>query len=60
MSVQGRQLYDPEADAVFVAELKRLVKPEIAIKEVDLALNTPEFARVAVDEFDALYELCKR
>ncbi len=60
LSVQGRQLYDPEADAVFVAELKRLVKPEIAIKEVDLALNTPEFARVAVDEFDALYKLCKR
>lgn len=57
LSVEGRQLYDPEADAAFAAELKSLLKPEIVVKEVDLALNTPEFARLAVEEFDEIYRL---
>ncbi|MBS1177270.1 MAG: hypothetical protein H6R06_1682 [Proteobacteria bacterium] len=53
---EGRPIYDPAADAVFVARLKdRLVAPS-RVKEVDLHLYTPEFARVAVDEFVRLFE----
>ncbi len=51
----GRPIYDPAADAAFVARLKeKLARPE-RVKEVDLHLYTPEFARVAVDEFVRLY-----
>ena len=57
LSVPGRQLYDPEADAAFTAELKNRLKPEVVVKELDLALNTPEFARVAVEELDELFKL---
>ena len=52
---EGRPIYDPVADAVFVAELKSKLRDKRAIKEVDLHLYTPEFARVAVDEFTRLF-----
>ena len=51
----GRLIYDPIADSAFVLRLKeRLVDPD-RVKEVALHLYTPEFARVAVDEFVRLY-----
>jgi len=47
----GRPIFDPEADRAFVTRLKqRLAEPE-RVKELDLHLYTPEFARAAVDEF---------
>ncbi len=52
---EGRPMHDPEADAVFVARLREKLNRKDAIKEVDLNLYTPEFARVAVDEFVRLY-----
>jgi uncharacterized protein (UPF0261 family) len=48
---EGGPLYDPEADAAFLTELKARVKPAVRVTEVDLNLDTPEFARVAVDRF---------
>jgi uncharacterized protein (UPF0261 family) len=55
----GRSIYDPQADAAFVARLKqRLDRPE-RVKEVDLQLYTSEFARVAVDEFTRLFTAAK-
>ena len=57
--MEGRILYDPVADAAFVARLKEKVADPDRIKEVDLHLYTPEFARVAVDEFVRLYEEAK-
>lgn len=52
---EGRPLYDPAGDAAFISRLReRLVRKE-ALKEVDLHLYTPEFARVAVSEFIELY-----
>ncbi len=51
----GRPIFDPAADAAFVEGLReRLAAPE-RLREVDLHLYTPEFARVAVDEFVRLY-----
>ncbi len=52
---EGRLIYDPAADAAFVARLKEKIAEPGRIKEVDLHLYTPEFARVAVDEFVRLY-----
>ena len=52
---EGRPIYDPVADAAFVARLKEKLVDPGRIKEVDLHLYTPEFARVAVDEFARLY-----
>ncbi len=52
---EGRPIFDPVADAVFVAELKSKLRDKKAIKEVDLHLYTPDFARVAVEEFARLF-----
>jgi uncharacterized protein (UPF0261 family) len=52
---EGRPIYDPAADAAFVARLKERVSDPARIREVDLHLYTPEFARVAVDEFLRLF-----
>ena len=51
----GRPIYDPIADAAFVARLKEGLSEPGRVKEVDLHLYTPEFARVAVDEFVRLH-----
>jgi uncharacterized protein (UPF0261 family) len=52
---EGRPIHDPAADAAFVARLReRLDRPE-RVRDVDLHLYTPEFARVAVDELARLF-----
>jgi uncharacterized protein (UPF0261 family) len=51
----GRPIYDPAADAAFVARLKEKLAEPGRVREVELHLYTPEFARVAVDEFVRLY-----
>jgi len=56
---EGRPIYDPAADAAFVARLKDKLADRSHLREVDLHLYTPEFARVAVDEFRRLFEAAK-
>ena len=56
---EGRPIYDPVADAAFVARLKEKIAVPANLKEVDLHLYTPEFARVVVDEFVRLYAAAK-
>jgi uncharacterized protein (UPF0261 family) len=56
---EGRPIFDPVADAAFVARLKEKLADRSHIKEVDLHLYTPEFARAAVDEFLRLFEAAK-
>lgn len=56
---EGHPIYDPAADAAFVARLKEKIENKAAIKEVDLQLYTPEFARAAVDEFVRLFQSAK-
>jgi uncharacterized protein (UPF0261 family) len=51
----GRPIHDPQADAAFVERLKQRLADPSRVREVDLQLYTPEFARVAVDEFVHLY-----
>jgi uncharacterized protein (UPF0261 family) len=52
----GRPIHDPAADAAFVARLKERLAEPARVKELDLHLYTPEFARAAVDEFLRLFE----
>lgn len=56
---EGRPMYDPQADAAFVARLKQRLVDPARVKELDLHLYTPEFARAAVDEFVHLFEMSK-
>jgi uncharacterized protein (UPF0261 family) len=53
---EGMPLYAPEADRAFVDELKIHLNPKITIIELDLHLNTREFAEEAVNRFLSLYE----
>jgi len=56
IDADGLPIYDPAANAAFSARLKERINNKQAIREVDLHLYTPEFARVAVDEFLRLYK----
>jgi uncharacterized protein (UPF0261 family) len=53
---EGSILYDPKKDWVFVEELRRNLKPEIEIEEVDYNLEDPPFALALVEKLDFLYK----
>ena len=48
---EGRPFFDPDADAAFVARLRDSLTNKDAVKEIDLNLYTPDFAKAAVAEF---------
>jgi uncharacterized protein (UPF0261 family) len=52
ISVKGGALYDPISDKTFIDELRENLDPEIDIIEIDTHINTPEFARAAVDALE--------
>ena len=54
---EGMPLYDPDADRAFIHELKIHIDPKISIVELDLHLNTREFAEEAVNQFLKLFGL---
>jgi uncharacterized protein (UPF0261 family) len=54
LSVKGVSLYDPETDAAFAPALRRHLRGDFQVTEVATHLNTPEFARAAVDALDAM------
>jgi uncharacterized protein (UPF0261 family) len=54
LSVIEQPLYDPDADRIFVEELREQLKPEIEVRELDVHLNTPEFAMAVVEAFEAM------
>jgi len=56
---EGMPLYDAEADQAFVNELKVHLNPNIPLIELDLHLNTREFAEEAVKRFINLYKANK-
>jgi uncharacterized protein (UPF0261 family) len=53
---EGMPLYDPGADQAFLHELKSHLHPAISLIELDLHLNTREFAEEAVNQFMKLYK----
>jgi len=48
---RGTDLYDAELDRAFVDELKKQLKQDIEVKEVDADLEAPEFAQAIVEAF---------
>ena len=54
LSIEGQTLYDPDDDKVLVDELKKHLKPEIEVRNVEAHLNTPEFAMALVEAFDKM------
>ena len=48
---EGSVLHAPEEDKVFVEELKRNLKPEIGVEELDCHLEDAEFAQALVEAF---------
>jgi uncharacterized protein (UPF0261 family) len=56
---EGRPIYDAAADAAFVVRLREKLIDRSRLREVDLHLYTPEFARLAVDEFLRLFKMAK-
>jgi uncharacterized protein (UPF0261 family) len=48
---EGSVLHAPEEDRVFVEELRRNLKPEIEVKELDCHLEDTEFAMALVEAF---------
>ena len=53
-AVPGGVFWNPEADAGFLAELGRGLRPDIAVHTRDCHINAPEFAEAVTDEFLAL------
>lgn len=49
---RGTDFYDEDLDRAFVRELKKRLKPEIEVREIDADLEAPEFADAVVRAFD--------
>jgi uncharacterized protein (UPF0261 family) len=54
---EGSILYDPKQDRLFIEELRRNLKPEIEIEEVDCNLEDSQFARALVEKLEALNKI---
>ncbi|MEJ2127636.1 MAG: Tm-1-like ATP-binding domain-containing protein [Woeseiaceae bacterium] len=56
LSVEGADLYDPQADAALVPAMKSALNPEITVEEVDNALNTKSFGRLLARRLDEMIQ----
>ncbi len=52
---EGRPMFDPAADAAFAHRLKEKIDNGGAVVELDVNLDTRDFARIAADEFVRLF-----
>jgi uncharacterized protein (UPF0261 family) len=52
----GSPTYDPQQDAIFVTELRRSLRKEIEIIEVNANMEDPEFAKVIVSAASHLFK----
>lgn len=52
--VVGSNVYAPDEDMILINELKRCLKPEIEVVEIDANLEDEVFAEALVDGFEAL------
>lgn len=50
----GAALFDPSIDRFFIDALKRLLPPEVSLREVDCHISDPKFARLAVEWLDEM------
>jgi uncharacterized protein (UPF0261 family) len=54
---EGAPLYEPEMDMVFVSELRKRLKPEIEIREIDANIEDPAFAQAVVAAFEEVMRM---
>lgn len=52
VDARGTDLYEPETDRVFADELKRRLRHDIEVREIDADLETPEFVQAIVQAFN--------
>lgn len=55
---QGMELYDPQLNMIFTYELKKLLRPDIPIEEIDVHISDINFAKRAVAILDEM--MCSR
>jgi uncharacterized protein (UPF0261 family) len=55
ISTEGQVFHDPVADEALFGALREHLDPEVDLRELDLDVNDPEFARAMADRLDALY-----
>lgn len=48
---EGSPIYDPEMDRIFTEELKKYLKPEIEVREVDANIDDLKFAQTIISTF---------
>jgi uncharacterized protein (UPF0261 family) len=51
---EGMELFDPKTDRIFVEELRKIMKPDIPIAEIDVHISEPVFALRAVEVLDQM------
>jgi len=51
---EGMTLFDPKTDQVFVEELKKILRPNIPLEEMDVHISEPAFAQRAVEVLDEM------
>ncbi|MEA2333289.1 MAG: hypothetical protein QOH58_3427 [Thermoleophilaceae bacterium] len=56
LSVAGQPFHDPEADAALFGALRAEAPANVALVELDLAINDPEFADALAERFVDLYD----
>ncbi|KAF0093063.1 MAG: hypothetical protein E1N59_3192 [Puniceicoccaceae bacterium 5H] len=54
LDAPGEMFWDPEADAACFDAIREYLKPGIPLRELDLNINDPEFARAAAERLLAL------
>jgi len=52
----GTPFFDPQANKAFVEELRKNLKPEIEVKEVEANIDDPPFARAVIQSFEKMME----
>ncbi|HOE16430.1 MAG TPA: Tm-1-like ATP-binding domain-containing protein [Syntrophorhabdaceae bacterium] len=50
----GKELFDPDTDRVFVGRLKRVLRPDVPVEEMDAHISDEAFAVRAVDILDGM------
>src|SRR5215210_4322641 len=55
IATEGQVFHDPAADEALFGAVREHLDPDVDLRELDLDVNKPEFARAMADRLDALY-----
>ncbi len=56
----GSVVYAPEEDLILINEVKRCLKPEVEVIEIDANLEEEKFARALADGFDEMFRAARQ